>query len=58
MSNKILDCAIIVRGNIQDCHEHGKPEFLGTEQRVGLGSPFTQGDIVSIPQDDEDPGSL
>ena len=42
----------------QDGHEDSEPQFLGAEQRVGVGSPFPRCAVVAVSKDDEDPGGL
>jgi hypothetical protein len=42
----------------QDGHEHGKPEFLRAQKRVGIGVPFTALDVVEVAHDNKDPGHL
>ena len=44
--------------DLQDRHEHGKPDLLCAKQRVGVGSPFSKLDVVGVAQDDEGPCGL
>ena len=44
--------------HVQDCHEHGEPELLRAEQRVGIVVPFAALDVVGVSKDDENPCHL
>jgi len=47
-----------VEFHLQDSHEYGKPKLLHTQQRVSIGSPFAQLDVVGISHDDKHPCCL
>lgn len=36
--------------NLQGRHEHGKPEFLGAQEGIGIQSPLVQRDIICVAQ--------
>ena len=44
------------RNENKDCHEHGEPQLLGAEQRVGIVPPDAELDVVGVAQNDKDPG--
>lgn len=43
---------------LQDGHEHGEPQFLCTQERVGIGVPFAALDVVEVTHDNKDPSHL
>lgn len=53
---------MVVQGDaecdLQNRYKHREPELLRTEQRIGIGSPLSELQIVTIPQDHKTPGSL
>lgn len=44
--------------NVQDGHEHGKPQLLGVEHGPSVASPLAGSDVVCVGQDDKGPRCL
>lgn len=41
--------------DLQDGHKGGKPQFLGSQQRMGIGPPDTQLEVVGVAQNHKGP---